>query len=93
MQSTPSYAVIIIATPNRVKVRRVLRRSPTSTVLWACTVPSLADGQAVAGREAVAGRGLIRITRSLSSLSALIEMRARVLNIEIRPYNVLDDDD
>jgi hypothetical protein len=96
MQSAPSYAVIIIATPDKVKVRRVLRNYPHSKILWACAVPSLADGEAVAGRGLIRGHTLDGrpITRSLSDLSALIEARARALEVPLLArFNALDEDE
>jgi hypothetical protein len=96
VEAKPPHAVIIVATPDKVKVRRVLRNYPHSKILWAAAVPSVADG------EAVAGRGLIRghlldgrpITRALSDLSALLEARARALDVQVLGrYSALDEDE
>jgi hypothetical protein len=74
----------------------VLRNYPHSKILWAAAVPTIADGEAVAGRGLIRGHTLDGrpITRSLSDLSALIEARARALGVEVLgTFNVLDQDE
>jgi hypothetical protein len=99
MQS--KHAVIYVtAKPARVKVRRKSLRGRGRTTVWAAAVGSVADAEAIAAgssRYSLAHGHTLDgkpITRTVSAIAALIEARARTLEVPLLArFNALDDPD